>query len=212
MLSSYNDVRTGTAMGLAANPPSLPLPVLARSLSSAFGRQPPSPTPAGRGESGCLARFVLPNAAVVVGRPRSRFLFRGAGGGHVIMAAFRTADGGNVATAICRAAGGGDHTHGIWGTGWRRPGHRPAALLFTVRQVMGKLPRATRAVSGFVHRPRCHRRQLSDLLAFVRKVFDVGWLPGCSAGGTVSAASTALDARALGLWFSVSKVGSDGPR
>jgi len=168
--------------------------------------------PSERLESRCIARFVSPNTVVVANRPRSRFLFRGAGGGHVITAAIRAADGDNVAMAICRAVGGGNNAHGLWRRAWRRPGRRPAALLSALRTASRLGLRATRAVSGSVHRPRGHRRHLSDFLAFVRNVFDVRWLPDCSAGGTVSAAPMARDAHALGLWFSDSGVGSDGRR
>jgi hypothetical protein len=98
---------------------------------------------------------------------------------------------------------------GSWRLGWRRPGRRSAALLCAIRQEVGRSPRATRTVAGVVHRPDCRRRPLLDLLASARNGFEVRWLPGCSVGGTVSAAPTALDARALGLWFSVSEVGRD---
>ncbi len=130
----------------------------------------------------------------------------------MITVAMRAADDGNGATAICRAAGGENRANGTWRLGWRRPGRRPAALLSALRTASGLGPRATRTVSASVHRPPCHRRHLSHFLAFVRNFFDVPWLPGCSVGGTVSAAPMALDARALGLWFSVFEVGSDGRR
>ena len=181
-------------------------------LSSAFGRQPSPPRPSGRLESEYITRFAVPSTVVVAGRPRSRFLFRNDGGGHVITAAIRAADGGDAAAAICRAGGGGNQPRNLWCPAWRRHGCQLAALLTALRTASGLGSRATRAVLASVHRPRCHRRQLSDLLASVRNDFDVSWLPGCSAGGTVSAARMALGAPALDPWFSVSKVDSDGRR
>lgn len=84
--------------------------------------------------------------------------------------------------------------------GWCRPGSRPAALLCGIRSASGRRPRATRTVSGAVHRPCCHSRRALDVRAFARSGGDDIRLPRWNAGGTVSAAETVLNGRALNPW------------
>jgi hypothetical protein len=124
----------------------------------------------------------------------------------------RAVGGGAVLAAILRPAGGRDSARDSRRVGYWRPARRSAALLGTIRQAVNRQPRATRPVIGAVHRPGDHRRPLLNVRAFARNGCDVGWLPRGNAGGTVSAAPTVIDGRALGLWFSDSGVGSDAQR
>jgi hypothetical protein len=123
-----------------------------------------------------------------------------------------TIGGGAWIAAILRPAGDRDSAPALRHVGYWRPAHRSAALLGTIRQAVNRQPRATRPVSGAVHRPGDHRRPLLHVRAFARDGCDLGWLPRGNAGGTVSAAPTVIDRRALGLWFSDSGVGSDAQR
>jgi hypothetical protein len=122
------------------------------------------------------------------------------------------AGGGDWQSGTLRSVGGCRRVPGFRDFRCRRSGNRPAASLCAIRPVAGRPTRATRTGSGSVHRPSNQPRLLLAARASAGNGFAVSWLPGCSAGGTVSAAPTALDTRALGLWFSVSEVGSDGQR
>jgi hypothetical protein len=125
----------------------------------------------------------------------------------------RALGGGAVIAAILRSAGGRNSARDSRRVGYWRPARRSAALLGAIRQAVNRQPRATRPVTGSVHRPGYRRRPPLDVRAFARTGRAAGcWLPRGSAGGTVSATPAVIDGRALGLWFCESGVGSDAQR